>query len=265
VHRGCGEDEQLWWTVYSTNDGWSDDTVFPSPHWTATTPSLVEFKGTLYCFHRGRGKETELYYCTFDTERKTWNNDIQIKVGDESHGSPTGCAVAVFNDELHLVYQRCDNHSIHHIIFNKTTNTWRNNNNNPSARTRDTPALVAYKNELLLVHRGDGDDGMWYCTYNGTYWNKDQRIPGMASDAGPGLAVFGNEVLMVHRSSSNKGELYYSIYSGSGWSDTKIEGQSTGAPPALACYTDPQCKPDNYEDSKTAVPRLICVHRGWGK
>ena len=84
---------------------------------------------------------------------------------------------------------------------------------------------------------------------------------------GPGLAVFEDKVFMVHRAKSSDGSLWYSIYDGSGWTqqDTLIDGQSTGAPPALACYTDPQCNSDNYEDPKTAVARLICVHRGWGK
>jgi hypothetical protein len=47
VHRGH-EDDKLWWTMYSTNDGWSDDKEFPKHH-TDSNTSLVEFKNTLYC------------------------------------------------------------------------------------------------------------------------------------------------------------------------------------------------------------------------
>ena len=263
VHRGDTSD-LLKWTVYSTNDGWSDDHDFPN-HWTETNPSLVEFNNTLYCFHRGAGlKDQALYYCTFNTASKTWNDDIVIKVGDQVQYSESGCAVAVFNEELHMVYQSGNSNDIYHRIFNKDTNAWRTSIN-PAASTKDTPALVAYGTDLLLVHRGDGDEFIWYCTYNGNSWTKEQQIPGMYSSMGPGLAVFGNEVFMVHRSNKSNGELYYSIYNGSSWSpDAHIDGQSTGAPPALACYTDPQCIPANYTDSKTAEPRLICVHRGWG-
>ena len=263
VHRGDTSD-LLKWSVYSTNDGWSDDHDFPN-HWTETNPSLVEFNNTLYCFHRGAGlKDQALYYCTFNTASKTWNDDIVIKVGDQVQYSKSGCAVAVFNEELHMVYQSGNSNDIYHRIFNKDTNAWRTSIN-PAASTKDTPALVAYGTDLLLVHRGDGDEFIWYCTYNGNSWTKEQQIPGMYSSMGPGLAVFGNEVFMVHRSNKSNGELYYSIYNGSSWSpDAHIDGQSTGAPPALACYTDPQCIPANYTDSKTAEPRLICVHRGWG-
>ena len=263
VHRGDTSD-LLKWSVYSTNDGWSDDHDFPN-HWTETNPSLVEFNNTLYCFHRGAGlKDQALYYCTFNTASKTWNDDIVIKVGDQVQYSESGCAVAVFNEELHMVYQSGNSNDIYHRIFNKDTNAWRTSIN-PAASTKDTPALVAYGTDLLLVHRGDGDEFIWYCTYNGNSWTKEQQIPGMYSSMGPGLAVFGNEVFMVHRSNKSNGELYYSIYNGSSWSpDAHIDGQSTGAPPALACYTDPQCIPANYTDSKTAEPRLICVHRGWG-
>ena len=164
-----------------------------------------------------------------------------------------------------MVYQSGSSNDIYHRIFNKDTNAWRRSSIEPNASTKDTPALVAYGTNLLLVHRGDGDEFIWYCTYNGNSWTKEQQIPGMYSSMGPGLAVFGNEVFMVHRSNKSNGELYYSIYNGSSWSpDAHIDGQSTGAPPALACYTDPQCIPANYTDSKTAEPRLICVHRGWG-
>lgn len=266
VFRGNGLDEQLKWTVYSTNDGWSDAQDFPS-HSTTTNPSLAEFHNTLYCFHRGASDDF-LYYCTFDDTRKTWNPDIMIKVGNQAHSSRTGCAVAVFNEELHMVYQSGDSRAIYHITFDG--NTWRTSNN-PTAWTSDTPALVAYRTSLLMVHRGKSDEGMYYCTYNGNSWSTDTRIPNMTSSMGPGLAVFGDEVFMVHRSGLNNGELYYSIYNGSGWRgkepgqiDTVVSGQSTGAPPAIACYTDPQCNSDNYTDPKTVEPRLICVHRGWG-
>jgi hypothetical protein len=264
VHRGADSDDRLWWTVYSTNDGWSDDTVFPNHH-TASNTSLVEFKGTLYCFHRGTGSDEKLYYCTFDTERRTWNNDIVIKVGTQEYFSYTGCAVAVFNDELHLVYQVRPSNGFYHLIFDGTA--WRNAPNNPQGLTADTPALVAYGTSLLLVHRGYKDEDMWYGTYDGHSWSQDKQIPNTCSDMGPGLAVFGEEVFMVHRSSGRDGALWYSTYNnGSGWSkDTHVDNVCTGAPPAIACYTDPQCNPDNYTDSTTAVPRLICVHRGWGK
>jgi len=262
VHCGDSTDD-LKWTVYSTNDGWSDDHDILN-HSTATNPSLVEFNKTLYCFHRGAGSDQSLYYCTFDTARKTWNDDIVIKVGDQVHSSVSGCAVAVFNEELQLVYQSGQNHELRHLIFNGTA--WRTNNN-PNGTTSDTPALVAYRNDLLLAHRGNKDTGMYYCTYDGNSWStKETQILGIFSSMGPSLAVFDDKVFMVHRSDQPNGELYYSIYNGSKWSDkdTHIDGQSTGAPPALACYTDPQCNPDNYTESTNAVPRLICVHRGWG-
>ena len=271
VHCGDNSDD-LKWTVYSTDDGWSDDHDFPPYHSTATNPSLVEFDNTLYCFHRGSGNQT-LYYCTFDTAGKTWNKDIEVMVGNQVHSSATGCAVAVFKGELHMVYQSGQNHDLYHIIFNKDTNAWRTNNksdggyNYPNGKTSDTPALVAYGESLLLVHRGNKDEDMYYCTYDGTSWTKELPIDGASSNMGPGLAVFEDKVFMVHRAKSSDGSLWYSIYDGSGWTqqDTLIDGQSTGAPPALACYTDPQCNSDNYEDPKTAVARLICVHRGWGK
>ncbi len=207
VHRGQDNDENLNWTVYTTNDDWSDD--YPmTGKLTTTTPCLVEFDGDLYCFHHG------------------------------------------------------------HKEFTDHT-------------TADTPALVVYDNKLLIVHRGYPDENLYYAQYNGTNWingDKDElKIPNESgtgtatSNHGVGLAVFDNKVFMMHRSSLSDGQLWYNIYtSSSGWSgDRSIESQFTGETPALACYKDPQVKAENYDDNETdpgmIVPRLICVHRGWGK
>jgi hypothetical protein len=267
VHRGCDNDSQLWWTKYSTNDGWSDDTVFPNHH-TELNPSLVDFQNNLYCFHRGPGDDHALYYCTFDSGKNTWHDDTKIAVGTEYFYSNTGCAVAVFNGDLHLVYQllsQTNNNEFRHLIFDGKTKAWRKNTINPKGWTADTPALVAYQDKLLMVHRGDGDQGMYYATYDGS-WSEDLTVPGTSSLYGPGLAVFGDKVFMAHRGHKDDKLLYYFTYKDSKWikEDTKIPDIYTGAPPALACYTDPQCKADNYVDHETAKPRLICVHRGWG-
>ena len=268
VHRGSGSDDSLWWTKYSTNDGWSDDKVFPS-HFTESNISLVEFQNTLYCFHRGNNSNEELWYCTFDSERNTWNADMKIEVGDKKNimYCYTGCAVAVFNENLHLVYQNRDNNQFDHLIFDGKA--WLNNTKKPLGYTSDTPALVAYQNKLLLVHRGNekyqGDDKMYYDTYDGTKWSGDSLIPDTYSKYGPGLAVFNDKVFMVHRGSGNEHHLYYSTYKDSTWSkNTKCPNVYTGAPPAISCYTDPQCNTDNYLDTTTAEPQLICVHRGYG-
>ena len=271
VHRGCNDDDRLWWTKYSTNNGWSDDTVFPD-HETELNPSLVEFQNTLYCFHRGADADHALYYCTFDSGGNTWHPDIMIEVGGQHFFSDTGCAVAVLSEELHLVYEvRTDSKEFKHLVFNGNTKAWRINTNQPKGSTSDTPALVAYRNKLLMVHRGNADHSndqdMYYATYENGSWSNDDKVPGTSSFYGPGMAVFGDKVFMAHRGHGSADKaLYYSIYQGSQWisKDTQISDVYSGAPPALACYTDPQCNDSNYEDPKNTVARLICVHRGWG-
>ena len=268
VHRGAEEDDHLWWTKYSTNNGWSDDTMFPN-HRTDNNPSLVEFNGTLYCFHRGpTDLDHALYYCTFDDVRNNWNGDVKINVGGGFFYSYSGCAVTVFGEELHLVFQiyshDSTNNHFHHLIFNGTA--WRNSLNNPEGYLVDIPALVTYKNKLFLAHRsGENDQDLWYFTGDGLTWSKPIKIEKACSKYGPGLAVFDNKVFMAHRGKGDNEKIWYTTYNGSTWTtDTVASDVYTGAPPALASYTDPQCNSDNYEDSKNTVARLICVHRGWG-
>ena len=276
VHRGSSDDESLYWNVYSTNNGWSDDQQFTNAtnRKTATTPSLVEFKNKLYCFHRGPGDDETLYSCSFDTATKTWSAGHNIMTGSDKHSSPTGCGVAVYKEnELHMIYQANDPTRTLWHLYTTDGNTWHVKFHLEGFSTSDTPALVQYGNNLLMVHRGEKDEHLYYNFYNGSSWGDDEsKIPdasgsGFAtSTQGPGLAVFDGKVYMVHRSGAASGELWYSVYDGTSWShDTHIEGQSTGETPALACYTDPQCTPENYVDTNNAVPRLICVHRGWGK
>jgi hypothetical protein len=266
VHRGADDDDHLWWTKYSTNNGWSDDTIFPN-HRSYYSPSLVEFENTLYCFHRGpTDSDHALYYCTFDDGRNSWNGDVKISVGGGFFYSYSGCAVTVFGGELHLVFQifshDSTNNQFHHLIFNGTA--WRNGLNNPRGSTLDTPALVSYKNKLFLAHRGEKDQDLYYVTGDGLTWSDNINI-GACSMYGPGLAVFDNKVFMAHRGKGNNEKIWYTTYNGSTWTaDTEKFDVYTGAPPALASYTDPQCNSDNYEDSKNTVARLICVHRGWG-
>lgn len=266
VHRGQGNDQNLYWTVYTTNDGWSDDHIMTG-HSTSTTPCLVEFQNKLYCFHRGHDGDALLYCCILNDDG-TWSDDAKVKVGNDEHSSKTGCAAAVFNEKLYLVYGGCYKEHLH-IISSVDGSTWGGHIEFEGYTTADTPALVAYNERLLLVHRGAGSDTRLYSmeSNDGVSWSKDDPLGEYYSNQGPALAVFEEKVYMVHRSDKNTGELWYSIYDdkiGSWSPDTHIEDQSTGETPALACYTDPQCTPENYVDSNTAVPRLICVHRGWG-
>jgi hypothetical protein len=278
VHRGGSGDTALYWTVYTTEDGWRDDQRFPT-QLSDTTPSLVNFGQHLYCFYQGAGNSC-LYLCRFNAEGQTWDNDAHVKVGGDDLDCKNGCGVAVFNNELHLVYQKAADSRLKHL-FTKDLVTWTEVPMNSRWSTSDTPALVAYDNKLLMVHRGYSDSNLYYSLYNGTNWingDKDeQKVPNESgtgsatSTQGVGLAVFDNKVFMMHRSGENNGQLWYNIYtSAGGWTgDRFIEGQSTGETPALACYKDPQVKAENYDENETdpgmIVPRLICVHRGWGK
>jgi len=274
VHRGGNDDTALYWTVYTTDDGWRDDQKFPS-QLSSTTPSLVEFQEKLYCFYQGAGNSF-LYFCRLTDDGNSWENNTHVKVGGNDLNCVNGCGVAVFNEQLHLVYECGDGKKLKHLWTNDFS-IWHEVTMKDSWSTSDTPALVAYKGRLLLVHRGNKDEALYYSFYDGSSWsNTENTLPNehgngnATSTQGVALAVFDEKVFLVHRSGANNGELWYSTYTNSGgWTnDRRIVGQSTGETPALACYKDPQVKAENYEENETEpgmiVDRLICVHRGWG-
>ncbi len=68
------------------------------PQLSDTTPSLVNFGQHLYCFYQGAGNSC-LYFCRFNAEGQTWDNNAHVKVGGNDLGCINGCGVAVFNDE----------------------------------------------------------------------------------------------------------------------------------------------------------------------
>jgi len=279
VHRGGTDDTALYWTVYSTDDGWCDDQRFPT-HRSETTPSLTEFQGKLYCFYQGAGN-SYLYFCNLNAAGDSWENDATVKVNGNDLNCINGCGVTVFShnnvNQLHLVYQDKGSNQIKHL-WTTDLKTWNSVSVNSNWITKDTPAIVAYNNKILMVHCGCKNNYLYYSLYDGSSWSSDENtIPGengtsnnAGSNYGVGLAVFEGKVYMVHRSSEGNGNLWFSTYSSSGWSgNQRIEEQYTGETPALACYKDPKVTPENYDATATepgmTASRLICVHRGWGK
>jgi len=269
VYRGTGSDYSLYWMVYTSQDGWSDETPRPFPaHCSAGIPALVDFKGKLYCFHRGAGNDTALWYCTLNATGDSWTPDLKMNV-DEIR--VTGVTAAVLNDRLHLVYRYANNKGWLYHLSSTDGSNWSSVNKVENGKTHDTsadtPALAVYQNKLHLVHRGENDERLWHTssTDGGITWGTISHLPDHYSSQGPALAVFDGKLVMVHRSKdgNKKPDLWYATYDGTNWStDIKFPDHYTGDNPALVSYMDPNATTDNYVDPTTVGARLITVYRG---
>ena len=136
----------------------------------------------------------------------------------------------------------------------------------------DNPALVAYKDKLLLVYRGHNNEDLWYDTYDGIDgWKGDRKIENACSKYGSGLAVFDEKVFMVHRGKDN--DKLLTIMVGVGLQIPRpmiimIYGLVHPHPSPAIKIPNALMLTNVLEDGTklptTYVSRLICVHRGWG-
>ena len=289
VHRGQGDDQHLWWTVYQSKDntddtdenkgGWGTDKKFRH-HKSATPPALVAFENKLYCFHRGTNDggadDCNLWMCQLNDEGTDWKDDTLVP----GHTSTSGFAAVVFGNKIHLVYEGGDNSNSDHQIRHATWDgkDWSAPKTLQDHLTCDVPGLAVYNNQLHMVHKGWKDEFLWHAhSSDGITWTDDVQLLKHKSDQGPALATYNDVLYMVHRSCDNsdrKADLWWAAYTtAGGWTvDTKFNDHKTADNPALAVYADPQAtvdtnleegqEPDPNVPSETLVPQLICVHRG---
>jgi len=276
VYRGAGSDQNLYWMEYTTNTGWNDapspppdeEDTTPPPrrfphHLTEGVPNLVEYKGKLYCLIKGKSGDNNLYYCTYDDDKRDWNDAVQIvNSGTNVAQSWNGAAGAVLGNKLHIFYRHTDNNSnVYHLAYDVDTNVWTGL---PfSGQSQDTPGVAFFNGRLHVIYRGDAKAGHLHHAHStdGTSWASGQMDS--SSDQGPALAVHGGQMYMIYKGKDQNGELWYRINTGSVWTaNTRIADHYTGDNPTAASYQDPQDVAANYLDPSHAGARLFIAYRG---
>ena len=286
VYRGKGDDYNMYWMTYTSDDGWSDGSAednypenqrpkqFPA-HKTEQNAALVVYDGTLYCIHRGGHNDEALWFCSFDIQNNTWTPDIRIDIKDVNSGG--GPSAVVFNNKLYVFFIATKYYNeIAYVSWDG--HTWSSSayigdgcaGNSDKHRTCDTPAVAVYQDKLYVAHRGDSNEKLYYCigSSNGSgplTWTPDMELGnGALAEQGPALAVFKDKLVMILRSHAKDAKLYGCYYDGKSWSTATLFGndQVTGDTPALVSYMDPNATTDNYVDPNNAGPRLIAVYRG---
>jgi hypothetical protein len=129
-------------------------------------------------------------------------------------------------------------------------NTWTESIALPSGTTGHRPALAAYNGKLNGMVRGEGNEGLYHATFNGTAWTSFSKLGGeVASPEAPALAEFKGKLYSMHRG-ANDAHLYWHFFNGASWSASQalpgptksVLGVSvslgTAKGPALAVYED---------------------------
>jgi hypothetical protein len=171
----------------------------------------------------------------------------------EGQTSKAAPALAAYGSGLHMVHLGDSSNDIWWSIYDGTV--WRKSDGTPGneriqgQRSKATPALAAFGNELHMVHLGDSSNNIWWSIYDGTSWNRsdgtpgNEQIPGQSSKAAPALAGFFDGLHMVHLGDSSN-NIWWSIYDGTSWKTSdgtpgneQIPGQQSKAAPTLAPFT----------------------------
>ena len=195
--------------------GWSK---FPGG--TPSAPSLaVTETGLILTI---RGNNSGAYYSTYNGSWSGWTRLQGSNI--DSIGT------TVIGDTYHVM-ALSNNSKMYHGQMTVSTETWLGwtlmNGTTPSQ-----PVLCNNAENIYLVIRGS-DDGIYRCTYNGTWGNWD-KLPGTTTQS-PGATVYEGE-LWICVTGVNPGFFYsrtdLDTYEWSGWEF--IEGSSPSSPTLIS-------------------------------
>ncbi|MEV0391353.1 hypothetical protein [Nonomuraea sp. NPDC050643] len=236
------QDTSLWWTVMNAANRWSQDEKFTG-HLSKANPALAEFRGKLYCVHRGDGDD-KLWWTVYDPERNDgWSTDTAFP----GHFSGDGPALAVYGDQLFCVHRGAGNDkSLWWTRFNGTS--WSPDTRMNGATSRG-PALATFWGILYCVYKDSNNDRLWYTGFGGASWGDDRLLGAHNTASNPALAVYNDRLYCVHRGGGNDQSLWWTRFDGNHWGpDTQLPNHQSREGTALAVY-------NNF---------LYCLHRGGG-
>lgn len=191
--RGADLDERIYWS--STTDGstWAKQQCIPGATEATTTtraPALVAFKGSLYAaWHGGKpellkASDEAIRLARFDG--KSWSTPTLVP----NAVSTDGPAMTVFKDNLYVAWKGRSTGKLLPpsdltLYATRTADgsTWDTITQPKSATSPDSPALVAYNNQLYLAWKATADSQLWYAKFDGgATWS----TPVVIKDAGTG-------------------------------------------------------------------------------
>lgn len=105
-------------------------------------------------------------------------------------------------------------------------------------RSKATPAVATFRDELHMVHLGESTNNIWHArSTDGVHWTQDSLpISGQKSKASPALASFGDELHMVHLGAASNNIWHSWTTDGRNWERQQIRGQKSKATPGLLTF-----------------------------
>ena len=98
------------------------------------------------------------------------------------------------------------------------------------------PGLATFGRGFSIAWKGEqGDDRLFYSSFDGTNWAAQATIPGNSS-IGPSLAVYGNRLYAAWKGEHADQRLFYSSFDGTNWAAQATIPGNSSIGPSLAVY-----------------------------
>ena len=173
---------------------------------TKAAPAMAVYNNKLHMVHLG-DSTNNIWWSIFDGQ--VWRTDG----GSEGNGripnqsSKASPALAVFNNELHMVHLGNSSNDIWWSIYDgvswKKSDGAPGNERIPDQKSKASPSLAVFNSQLHMVHIGDSSNEIWNSTLNGT-WTANRRRYNGKSLATPVMAGLAGKFYMLHIGESTR-------------------------------------------------------------
>ena len=162
-------DEHLYFSVFNPDDNtWSEEADFSGDGeedendvQSASGPALAEFDGKLFCVHRGKGGDTNLYWETYTTDTG-WSYPQQFSTENQTNTMP---ALVVFEGQLYCFYRQQTDSKIyfckfdgHSWIEKKSPFVYHGTTHGPAVAVMDGKLYVGHRNSDKFMYIASSTD-----------------------------------------------------------------------------------------------------------
>jgi hypothetical protein len=179
-----------------------------------------------------------------------WFNDQKMDrqpggLSAKTSGRP---GVAVYNDQLHVVYKGSGNNYLYHMYFDGKQ--WMGDYRIQVAGSTGYPqtnhgvCLVEFNGKLYVVYKGKSDEDLRWMSYDGAVWNGDWKIRDTGSTqinpktngSNPGMVVY-NRTLYIFYKGTRSNTIYLSTFDGKNWAGNESINHNGFKPETTECPT----------------------------
>lgn len=188
-------------------------------------PNIVVYKGLLCTVYKGANSNT-LYAAWFDGTTWYGNKKISDMPGGISPESNYNPSMAIFNNQLYIVYKDVDSNSLYTATFDGEK--WSGNTKiqdqggNISPKSNYTPSIALFNNKLYLIYKDAHSNTLYLAWYDGSQWHGNTAIKDQdgniepESNYCPSATVYDGRLYITYKG-PHANTLYSAWYDGSQW------------------------------------------------